>query len=167
MASTRAKSLIKLATLLVFIAAAVFFFRLTEAGRSITPQSVLAWMRDLDALLSRLAYVVFYIAGTVLLLPGVVLSFAGAILFGAYEGTLYTWIGATIGATLAFLLAKVLGRDFVESLLGGGFQAFDRRIREHGFTGLLVLRLVPLFPFNGINFGSGLTGIRQIGRAHV
>jgi uncharacterized membrane protein YdjX (TVP38/TMEM64 family) len=40
------------------------------------------------------------------------------------------------------------------------FAAFDRRIREHGFTGLLVIRLLPLFPFNAVNFGSGLTGIR-------
>jgi uncharacterized membrane protein YdjX (TVP38/TMEM64 family) len=93
-------------------------------------------------------------------LPGTVLSFAGAVLFGAYEGTLYTWIGATVGATLAYLMARVLGQDFVERLFGGRFAAFERRIRKHGFIGLLVVRLLPLFPFNAVNFGSGLTGIR-------
>ena len=81
-------------------------------------------------------------------------------LFGAYEGTLYTWMGAVVGATLAFLLARWLGRGFVERLFGGRFAAFDQRIREHGFTGLLLIRLLPLFPFNAVNFGCGLTGIR-------
>jgi uncharacterized membrane protein YdjX (TVP38/TMEM64 family) len=95
-----------------------------------------------------------------LLLPGTFLSFIGALLFGPYEGTLYTWIGATVGATLAFLAAKLLGRDFVDQLLGGKFAAFDKRIQENGFTGLLLIRLVPIFPFNGVNFGCGLTGIR-------
>jgi uncharacterized membrane protein YdjX (TVP38/TMEM64 family) len=109
---------------------------------------------------ARLVYVAVYIVGTVILLPGTVLSFAGAVLFGAYEGTLYTWIGATIGATLAYLMARVLGRDFVERLFGGRFAAFDQRIREHGFTGLLIIRLLPFFPFNAVNFGCGLTGIR-------
>jgi uncharacterized membrane protein YdjX (TVP38/TMEM64 family) len=102
-----------------------------------------------------------YIAvGTVALSPGTVLSVAGAVQFGPYEGTLYTWIGATIGATLAYWMARVLGRDFVERRFGGRFAAFDQRIREHGFTGLLIIRLLPLFPFNAVNFGSGLTGIR-------
>lgn len=109
---------------------------------------------------ARLIYIAVYIVGTVALLPGTVLSFAGAVLFGAYEGTLYTWIGATIGATLAYLMARVLGRDFVDRLFGGRFTAFDQRIREHGFTGLLIVRLLPLFPFNAVNFGCGLTGIR-------
>jgi len=57
-------------------------------------------------------------------------------------------------------MSRVLGRDFVERLFGGRFAAFDQRIREHGFTGLLIIRLLPLFPFNAVNFGCGLTGIR-------
>jgi uncharacterized membrane protein YdjX (TVP38/TMEM64 family) len=109
---------------------------------------------------ARLIYVAVYIGGTVAFLPGTALSFAGAVLFGAYEGTLYTWIGATIGATLAYLMARVLGRDFVERLFGGRFAAFDQRIRAHGFTGLLLIRLLPVFPFNAVNFGCGLVGIR-------
>lgn len=101
-----------------------------------------------------------YIVGTVALLPGTLLSFAGAVLFGPYEGTLYPWIGATIGATLAYLTARALGRDFVERLFGGRFAAFDQRIRKHGFAGLVIIRLLPVFPFNAVNFGCGLTGIR-------
>lgn len=158
-ARRRAASAVRFGALVIFLAAAVYFFRFTEAGRAITPGEVIAYVRDLPPVLSRLAYVALYVLGCVLLLPGTVLSFAGAVLFGPYEGTLYTWVGAVVGAVLAFLAAKALGRDFVDRLLGGRFQAFDRRIRDNGFTALLLVRLVPLFPFNGVNFASGLTSI--------
>jgi uncharacterized membrane protein YdjX (TVP38/TMEM64 family) len=151
---------LKLAVLVGFLAGAVYFFRFTEQGRQITPEYVLDGIETHGPVTARLIYVAVYIVGTVAFLPGTALSFAGAVLFGAYEGTLYTWVGATAGATLAYLAARVLGRDFVERLFGGRFAAFDRRIREHGFVGLLVVRLVPLFPFNAVNFGCGLTGIR-------
>lgn len=153
-------SIAKFLVLVGLLAAAVYFFYFTETGQAITPAKARDFIQAQDPLAARLIYVLFYIIGTVVLLPGTVLSFAGAVLFGPWEGTLYTWIGATIGAVLAFFLAKALGRDFVDRLLKGKFQAFDQRIRANGFMGLLVLRLIPLFPFNGINFGSGLTSIR-------
>ena len=151
---------LKLALLVAFLAAAVYYFRFTKQGREVTPEFVLSSIESHGPATARLIYVAVYIVGTVALLPGTVLSFAGAVLFGPYEGTLYTWVGATIGATLAYLMARALGRDFVERLFGGRFAAFDRRIREHGFTGLLLIRLLPIFPFNAVNFGCGLTGIR-------
>jgi uncharacterized membrane protein YdjX (TVP38/TMEM64 family) len=154
------KPFFKILILIFFLASAIGFFRFTETGRQITPLNVRDYFQDQDPFAARLLYVGFYILGTVLLLPGVLLSFAGAVLLGPWEGTLYTWIGATIGATLAFILAKSLGRDFVQHLLKGKWQAFDERIRQHGFTGLLIIRLVPLFPFNGVNFGCGLTAIK-------
>jgi uncharacterized membrane protein YdjX (TVP38/TMEM64 family) len=156
----KTSSFIKLGVLVVFVVGAIYFFRFTDTGRSITAQRVIDEIEGFPPVAARLLYVAGYVLGTVLLVPGTVLSFAGAVLFGAYEGTLYTWIGAVIGAVLAFLLAKALGRDFVNQLLGGRFEAFDRRIRGQGFFGLLIIRLVPLFPFNGVNFGCGLTGMR-------
>jgi uncharacterized membrane protein YdjX (TVP38/TMEM64 family) len=96
----------------------------------------------------------------VLLVPGLLLSFIGAVLFDVWAGTLYTWIGATIGATFSFWLARFLGRDFVDRLLTGKLQLLDQRLRQRGFVSLLVIRLVPLFPFNGVNFGCGLTSLR-------
>ena len=160
MSTGKTRTWLKLAALVGFLAAAVYYFRFTAQGRSISPEYVLDSIESHGPVTARLIYVAVYIVGTVLLLPGTVLSFAGAVLFGAYEGTLYTWMGAVIGSTLAFLLARWLGRDFVERLFGGRFAAFDQRIREHGFTGLLIIRLLPLFPFNAVNFGCGLTGIR-------
>ncbi|MBI3409538.1 MAG: TVP38/TMEM64 family protein [Planctomycetes bacterium] len=156
----KVSAVLKLASLLAFILCAVYFLRFTDIGQSITPARFKEFVESFDPVWAPLLYIVIYIAGTVLLLPGTILSFSGAILFGAYLGTLYTWIGATIGATLAFLAAKFLGRGFVDQLLKGKLQTLDARLGKHGFSALLILRLVPLFPFNGLNFGCGLTSIR-------
>jgi uncharacterized membrane protein YdjX (TVP38/TMEM64 family) len=155
----RIKSLLKILLLAAFVGAAAYVFGFTDAGRSLT-EHVQVFIETTDPVHARLLYVLLYIVGTVFLLPGALLSFVGAVLFGVWEGTLYTWIGATVGATLAFGLAKALGRDFVDQLLGGKLQALDRRLRERGFVSLLVIRLLPIFPFNGVNFGCGLTSIR-------
>ena len=162
-------ALVRLGVLLALVLAAVWFTWFTETGRELrSPEGRTRFveLRDYVAgfppLVVPFLYITIYVAGTVCLLPGTLLSFVGSRLFGLFEATLYTWIGATIGATLCFLLAKLLGRDFVDQLLGGRLQALDERLKRHGFTGLLILRLVPLFPFNGINFGSGLTGIRFV-----
>jgi uncharacterized membrane protein YdjX (TVP38/TMEM64 family) len=69
-------------------------------------------------------------------------------------------VGANIGANAAFLLAKALGREGVERLGGKRIEGLNRATVKHGFLGLLILRLVPLVPFNALNFGSGLTGLR-------
>ncbi len=155
-----ASSLVKLAVLVTLVAGAISFTRFTETGRGITFQSIRDYLRSFPPLVVPLLYIGIYVAGTVLFLPGAALSFAGAVLFDLFEATLYTWVGATLGATLAFLLARLLGRGFVEQMLPGRLQALDERLSRHGFTNLLVLRLVPLVPFNVINFGAGLTRLR-------
>lgn len=156
----RTKSLAKLALLVVLVGAAFVAIRYTDIGQSINRDTLRDWFATVDPVAARLLYVLVYIVWTVLLLPGVLLSFVGAVLFGVWEGTIFTWMGATVGAILAFGLARTLGRDFVDQLLSGKLLALDRWLREHGLMGLFIVRLVPLFPFNGVNFGCGLTNIR-------
>jgi uncharacterized membrane protein YdjX (TVP38/TMEM64 family) len=79
---------LKVALLVAFLAAGVYYFRFTERGREITPEFVLDNIESHGPVTARLIYVAVYIVGTVALLPGTVLSFAGAVLFGPYEGTL-------------------------------------------------------------------------------
>src|SRR5688572_18850965 len=98
MPTAKTKSLLKLALLLAIIGTAFYLWRFTEMGRALTPQSVRDWIHSFHPVAAPLIYIGIYIVGTVLLVPGILLSFGGALLFGAYFGTLYTWIGATIGA---------------------------------------------------------------------
>jgi uncharacterized membrane protein YdjX (TVP38/TMEM64 family) len=156
------RPLVKLSLLIALLAGAyyVVFVRHTQAERSAAVATLTEFVGSAHPVTARLLYVLVYIVGTVVLLPGLLLSFVGAYLFGVWEGTLWTWIGAVIGATLAFFVAKALGRESVDRLLGGRLKALDQRLREHGFSGLLIIRLLPIFPFNGVNFGCGLTALR-------
>jgi uncharacterized membrane protein YdjX (TVP38/TMEM64 family) len=88
-----------------------------------------------------------------------VLTLAAGAVFGALTGTVYVNIGATVGATLAFLVARYLFRDFIQTKFGTRIEKINTELETRGFNYLLFLRLVPLFPFFLINLGAGLTRI--------
>ncbi len=105
-------------------------------------------------------FIVVYIMQTVLALPGAgVLSLTAGAVFGVVRGALYVNIGATIGATLAFLVARYLFRDTIQKKFGSRLESMNRELEYSGFNYLLFLRLVPVFPFFLINLAAGLTKI--------
>ncbi len=110
--------------------------------------------------LAPLLFVFVYTAAAALALPGTALTLAGGALFGLWGGLALNWLGATVGATLAFLLARRLGRDFVRRRLAGRVAALDEHAQRHGFRAILLLRLVPLVPFNALNYGAGISSVR-------
>ena len=164
---SKSKSFIKFIILVVLILALIYFFNFTEfgssfktvEGRTLANEKIISFVEGFGAF-SPIIYILMYALLTIVLFPGVILTFVGAILFGTLWGTIYTVIGATIGASGCFLAAKILGRDFVEKILKGGFKKFDKKCGEEGFRGILILRLIPLVPFNVLNFGPGLTKIK-------
>jgi uncharacterized membrane protein YdjX (TVP38/TMEM64 family) len=106
------------------------------------------------------AFIAIYIIQSALFLPGAaVFSLAAGAIFGAVMGTLYVNIGATIGATLAFLVARYLFHDVIQSKFGPRLEKMNRELEARSFNYLLFLRLVPIFPFFLINLGAGLTHI--------
>jgi len=107
------------------------------------------------------AYFVIYVIVTGLSLPGAaVMTLAGGALFGLWQGLLLVSFASTIGATLAFLVARFLLRDMVERRFGERLKAIDRGIERDGAFYLFTLRLVPIFPFFIINLVMGLTRLR-------
>ena len=119
-----------------------------------------AWIRT-QGVLAPLVFGLIYIAATVFALPGSVLTISGGLLFGTWWGTLINWLSASLGAMISFLIARYLGRDAVSKILKskGTLHGLDEKIGNSGFYSVLLLRLVPLFPFNGLNFGLGLTKV--------
>jgi uncharacterized membrane protein YdjX (TVP38/TMEM64 family) len=93
-------------------------------------------------------------------LPGaVILTLAGGFLFGAGWATVFVNVGATTGATVAFLTARYLLRDTVEQKFGKWLGPFQEGFAKNAFSYLLTLRLIPLFPFFVVNLVSGLTRV--------
>ncbi|MFO8024503.1 VTT domain-containing protein [Thiohalophilus sp.] len=106
-----------------------------------------------------LLFILIYTVAAVLFLPGSVLTLAGGALFGPVLGTLFNLIGATLGATLAFLIARYLASDWVERKTGGRMAQLKTGVEKEGWRFVAFVRLVPLFPFNLLNYALGLTRI--------
>lgn len=155
------RALLKLAVLVMIVAGAVVAVRVTPLGDLLSRDGIdgaVRWLRG--STWAPVTFIAVYTGSTALALPGSILTLAGGALFGLFWGVIYNSIAANLGANLAFLLARWLGRDGVERLLGDRLEKLDRATRDHGFRGLLTLRLVPLVPFNALNFGAGLTAMR-------
>ena len=105
-----------------------------------------------------------YVVATVAFVPGSLLTLAAGAIFGLVNGTLYVLVGATLGSSAAFLVARYGARKVVERRLAGNahFQAIDRAIGTDGRRIAFLLRLSPVVPFNVLNYALGLTTIRFV-----
>lgn len=113
------------------------------------------------ALLAALVYMAVYVATVAFSVPGaVVLTLTGGFLFGAVTATLLSVIAATIGATLVFLFARAIFGDDALERFGPQAKSLAAAIRRNAASYLLVLRLVPLFPFFLVNLIPAFVGVR-------
>lgn len=156
--SNAKRPLIKAVLLLLFFAAALATVRFTPVKSYLTPE-MLGRFLDMAGIWGPVIFILVYAAGVCLFLPGTLLTTLGAALFGAYQGFIYVWTGAMLGASAAFWIARTLGREFAASLIGEKLKKYDDAIERSGFAAVLYLRLV-YFPFTPMNFGMGLTRVR-------
>ena len=117
-----------------------------------------AWVEGAGAA-GPLVFMALYALATVLFLPGSVLTLAGGALFGPVWGTLWNLTGATVGAMLAFLVARYLGADWVTRRAGPRLSRLNDGVASEGWRFVAFVRLVPVFPFNLLNYALGLTRI--------
>lgn len=120
-----------------------------------------AWVDGLGVW-GPVAFVAGYVVAAVALVPGSLLTLAAGAIFGLARGTLYVFVGATLGACAAFLVARYGARGAVERRLAAHprFAALDHAVGREGRKIVFLLRLSPVFPFNLLNYGLGLTRVR-------
>lgn len=153
--------------LAAFAIGIVLALRFTGISGYFSLETVRAHRQDLTAfvqghfLLAALAYVGIYITAVALSLPGAVfLSLTGGFMFGALTGTLLTVTAATIGATIIFLVARIVsGENALERFGKQGVQ-LSQNIKRNAWAYLLALRLVPLFPFFLVNLVPAFAGVK-------
>ena len=109
-------------------------------------------------------FIAGYAGATVAFVPGSVLTLAAGAIFGLARGVAYVMTGATIGASLAFLVARYIARGAIDQRLQGNsrFAAIDRAVGREGRKIVFLLRLSPVFPFNLLNYALGLTNVRFV-----
>lgn len=155
----------RLAALVAVVVLAAVLLHMTGATHYLTISRLRA-LRDEAGVLAPLLFVVAYALGTVFAFPGAILSLSGGLLFGTLEGGALIVVGATIGATIAFFVARRAGRATVERFVSGGrLERLDRSVASSGLGAVVFTRLVPVLPFNVLNFAWGLTGVS--GRDYV
>lgn len=121
-----------------------------------TAEAIGVWVEGLGVW-EPLVFVGVYCLAPALFFPGVVLTLAGGALFGPMLGALLSLAGATVGATVAFLIARHVAADWVEHRLGRRLQEIKAGVEREDWRFVAFVRLVPVFPFNLLNYALGLT----------
>ena len=151
---------LKLFVLLAVLVGGWLALRTGPARAYLTPQGVAALAAALrGAWWAPAAFVAVYTGATALNFSGLVLTLLGGAVFGFWWGALLNSLGANLGASAAFWLARRLGREGLRAWLGDRLASVDRLTEHAGFAWLLRLRLIPVVPFNLLNFASGLTAL--------
>ena len=150
---------------LVFLLTTSPAFALASAAPiGFNPQTILfhalTWVDSLGAV-GAIAFIIIYILATVAFFPGSILTLGAGVVFGLVLGSFYVFIGATIGATVAFLVGRYLARGWVAEKIQGNnkFQAIDEAVGKEGLKIVLLTRLSPIFPFTLLNYAYGVTGV--------
>ena len=122
------------------------------------PATLDQWLSGLGAW-APAVFLALYALGTIAFVPGVLFALTGGALFGPIWGAVLNLLGATIGASLAFLIARYLAGDWAERMAAGRLRRIVAGVESEGWRFVAFLRLVPLFPFNLTNYALGLTRI--------
>ena len=147
--------------LFAFVAAGSLVGLLQETGEgALTGASIGEWVKDLG-FWGHLAIVALMILQSFVPFPAELVAFAAGMWFGPVVGMISVWIGAMLGAAVAFGLSRGLGRPFVEGVLSESqAEKLNRWSKEHSVRTLIVVRLIPVIAFNLINYAAGLTRVR-------
>jgi uncharacterized membrane protein YdjX (TVP38/TMEM64 family) len=123
-------------------------------------RQALAWINERGRV-GAIAYITLYIIATVAFLPGSIITLGGGAIFGIFWGSLYVFIGASLGATAAFLIGRYFARNWVYQKIAGNekFRKIDDAVGKEGFKIVCLTRLSPVFPFNLLNYAFGVTGV--------
>jgi uncharacterized membrane protein YdjX (TVP38/TMEM64 family) len=146
----------KAALLLVFIALAVWFSR---SYLQFDTHEIRDWILSFGWL-SPVIYIVLYTVRPLIFFPASVLSIAGGLAFGALMGTVYTIIGATLGAVVSFMAARKLGKNIANKEWKGNAKKIQAQMEENGFLYVLLFRFIPVLNFDLISYLAGVSKVR-------
>lgn len=155
----RTMTVVRWLSILLILAALLVIVRALPIGQAM--EAMQDWIGGLG-IWGPVVLAFVYVVATVLFVPGTILTLAAGALFGLVVGTITVSIGSTLGAALAFLIARYVARDKVAAIAGRhrNFGAIDRAIGEGGWKIVAMLRLSPAIPFNLQNYLYGLTPVR-------
>jgi len=161
-AKKQQSSVVRIIVALVVLSAVVFLagrFGLIDRLRDV--DGLRAWFQGLGAI-GYIAYVVLYVLVAVFMLPASAVTIVAGITFGSVVGGILALVSATIGASVAFLIAKYAARETIVAKFGQNpiFKKIENGVKENGTSFLILTRLVPVFPYNIQNYAYGVTPMK-------
>jgi uncharacterized membrane protein YdjX (TVP38/TMEM64 family) len=156
---TRKAGLWRPLVLAAVLISVILLARVLDVGQYLG--SLREWIDGLGAW-SPIVFILLYAVAVTLALPGSALTVVAGAIFGSGLGIIVVSIAATLGASLSFLVARYFARDATAAWLSRKetFRRLDQMTEEHGAVIVALTRLVPIFPFNLLNYGFGLTKVR-------
>ena len=156
------KSGVSVGRVVLLAAAVVGLILLGRQGGAYIPIFA-EWVKGLGVW-GPVAFIAGYVVAAVLFIPGSLLTLAGGAIFGLTKGVMIVFLAAVLGSSAAFLVSRYVARSSVERRLAGNarFAAIDRAVGAQGRKIVFLLRLSPVFPFNLLNYGLGLTNVRFV-----
>lgn len=128
--------------------------------KALTPAAIGDYIRNFGRL-AAIAYVLAYVLNTISILPPIgMLSLAAGLAFGEIRGAILLMAGAVIGTSITFFISRVFGRSFVEKVIRSKFKSLEDLLEKKGFVTILFLRVIPLVPYEVLNYGCGLSKIK-------
>ncbi|VWX35366.1 TVP38/TMEM64 family protein [Exiguobacterium oxidotolerans] len=151
------RKILKIVGIIAIVIGLIWFSR---SYLNISPTEIKEWILSFG-MWAPILYIVLYTVRPLIFFPASVLSITGGLAFGAMMGTVYTVIGATLGAVVAFLVAKKLGKGVIKNSAGKVDQ-IQQQLEKNGFIYVLIFRLLPIFNFDLISYAAGLSKVRLL-----
>lgn len=128
--------------------------------KDLTPAALRDYIQSFGRL-AVLAYIIAYTLNTISLLPPIAaISLTAGLAFGAVWGALYLMIGAMLGTSATFMISRYFVRNLIEKMLKGKFKDLDEKLARNGFMTILFFRVIPLVPYEVLNYAGGLSRIK-------
>lgn len=143
---------------LLLIAAVIGLLGFNHHVLQLRPEGIRTWILTFEEA-APILFIFIYTVRPLILFPASVLSLAGGLAFGPVWGTAYTIAGATIGAVLSFWLARLLDNKWVSTKSKEKWGKLENLLQQKGFIYMLLLRLIPIFPFDLISYGAGVAKV--------
>ncbi|WP_297639331.1 TVP38/TMEM64 family protein [uncultured Clostridium sp.] len=152
---------IKFIGFLCIIGLALFLlYENRETLMNLKIEKVLQFIEERGAFAALIYLGIYIVKPFFLIIPTNIIAIAGGMMFGPVKGFILTMVGFFITGTIAFFVSRMLGRDFVEGLLGKKMLKLDENLEKNGFKILFLLRLPPILPYDPLSYACGFTKVK-------
>lgn len=156
--TNKSKSILKLVVIFLVLTGGIYMLNKLNVLKGYGPNEIKNYLNSFGVL-SPIVYVVLLTLLPLLFFPDSVLVIAGGMIFGLGKGIILTSIGSFLGATVSFYISRFLGQKIVNRFMKEKSVNFEKYSKQSGLFIILMLRLIPLFPFKVVSYSAGLSNI--------